>query len=173
MASLLKMKKTTDPKRELMDALKPFCQFNTCQEFKSLVDNLCYERDLKVRISELKRYRENGLMKVEHLVPFEKSRFKRELKIKYKNKRNGVGGNGPVNASKLLPKPGDYSLKAMLPHKASSSMASKRGTGGLNTTGKKRKGKNIWSRKKLKTGRRLLLQMGCTLTAPPSDPGSD
>ena len=61
----------------------------------------------------------------------------------------------------------------MLPHKASSSLAAKRGAGGLSTTGKKRKGKNIWSRKKLKTGRRLLLQMGCTLTAPPSDPGSD
>lgn len=31
MASLLKMKKTTDPRGELRDALKPFCQFNTCQ----------------------------------------------------------------------------------------------------------------------------------------------
>ena len=43
---------------------------------------------------------------------------------------------------------------------------------GLSTT-KKKKGKKVWSRKKLKTGRRLLLQMGCTLTAPASDPGSE
>ena len=42
-----------------------------------------------------------------------------------------------------------------------------------NNSVKKKKGKKVWSRKKLKTGRRLLLQMGCTLTAPASDPGSD
>merc|ERR1719154_410995 len=158
MASLLKMKKTTDPRGELRDALKPFCQFNTCQEFKSLVDNLCYEKDLKVRIAELKRYRESGLMKVEHLVPYEKERYKREVRIKQRKKRNGNGA-GVVNPSKLLPKPGDYSLKAMLSNKDTS------GPSGV-AMAKKRKSKSgLFSRKKLKTGRRLLLQMGCTLTA--------
>ena len=39
------------------------------------MDNLCYEKDLKVRISELKRYRESSLMKVDHLVPYEKLRY--------------------------------------------------------------------------------------------------
>lgn len=176
MASMLKMKKTQDPKRELMDALKPFCQFNTCQEFKSLHDNLCYEKDLKVRIAELKRYRESGLMKVEHLVPYEKERYKREVRIKARKKRNG-NGVGSVNPARLLPKSGDYSLKAMCSNKDTSGpsgVALKRGKNGAMSTGKKRKGKSgVWSRKKLKTGRRLLLQMGCTLTAPPSDPETD
>ena len=52
--------------------------------------------------------------------------------------------------------------------------AMKKGKNGVMSMAKKRKSKSgLFSRKKLKTGRRLLLQMGCTLTAPPSDPGSD
>lgn len=167
MASLLKMKKTADPRQEITDRLKPFCQFNTCQEFKSLVDNVCYEKDLKVRIKELIKYRENGLMKPEHLVPFEKLRFKRELKKRSKGRK--VAG---MYWGRLLPKPGDYSVKGMLNLNVTSS-APQRGPG-ISTTGKKKKGKKAWARKKLKTGRRLLLQMGCTLTAPvdaPEEPG--
>ncbi len=60
----------------------------------------------------------------------------------------------------------------MLSNKDAPSGGSNGGNGSV-TTGKKRKKTAVWSRKKLKTGRRLLLQMGCTLTAPPSDPGSD
>ena len=55
-----------------------------------------------------------------------------------------------------------------------SGAAMKKGKNGVMSMAKKRKSKSgLFSRKKLKTGRRLLLQMGCTLTAPPSDPGSD
>jgi len=36
---------------------------------------------LQVRIRELQKYRENGLTKVSQLVPFEKDRFKRELRL--------------------------------------------------------------------------------------------
>ena len=60
----------------------------------------------------------------------------------------------------------------MLSNKEGSSGGANGGNGSV-ATGKKRKKTAVWSRKKLKTGRRLLLQMGCTLTAPPSDPGSD
>lgn len=105
MASMLKMKKTADPKQEITDALKPFCQFNTSQEFKSLVENLCYEKDLKMRIKEMIKYRENGLMDSRHLVSFEKLRFKRELKKRPKDRK--IGGK----VVRLLPRPGDYSLQ--------------------------------------------------------------
>jgi len=165
MASLLKMKKTADPKQEIIDALKPYCQFNTCAEFKSLVGNLCYEKDLKVRIKELMKYRENGLMNPKYLMSFEKLRFKRELRKRCRG-RKVIGKSG-----RLLPRPGDYSLQGML--KVDYEMST-RGRAGVSTnTTKKKKGKNIWSRKKLKTGRRLLLQMGCTLTGPASEPETE
>jgi len=99
------MKKTADPKQEITDALKPFCQFNTSQEFKSLVENLCYEKDLKLRIKEMIKYRENGLMDSRHLVSFEKLRFKREFKKRPKDRK--IGGK----VVRLLPRPGDYSLQ--------------------------------------------------------------
>ena len=104
MGNILKLKRdgAGRPKQELIDALKPFCQFNTCQEFKSLIDNLCFEKELKVRIKELTKYRENGLMKARHLVEFERARFKREAKNK--------SGSG----IRLLPRNHDYSLRALL-----------------------------------------------------------
>ena len=103
------MKKTADPKQEITDALKPFCQFNTSQEFKSLVENLCYEKDLKLRIKEMIKYRENGLMDSRHLVSFEKLRFKREFKKRPKDRK--IGGK----VVRLLPRPGDYSLQVPSP----------------------------------------------------------
>ena len=72
MNQILKIKKqgTEGPKQELIDALKPFCQFSTCREFKNIVDNLCFEKELKVRINELLKYREHGLVKSQHLVRY-------------------------------------------------------------------------------------------------------
>jgi len=160
MNQILKMKKhgTEGPKQELIDALKPFCQFNTCQEFKNLVDNLCFEKELKVRIKELLKYREHGLIKAEHLVAFEKLRFKREAK---KNR-----ANGNVNPTeRLLPRHHDYSLKALLSPDSGSRTIKKRGRGSQIGVSKK-KGRKKWSNLKKKTGKRLLLSMGCTLTAP-------
>jgi len=153
MANLLKLKRdgAGGPKQELIDALKPFCQFNTCQEFKSLIDNLCFEKELKVRIKELTKYRENGLMKARHLVEFERARFKREAKNK--------SGSG----IRLLPRNHDYSLRALLsPESGSVSV------GGMKSGEKrsKKKTKKKWSNLKKKTGKRLLLSMGYTLTAP-------
>jgi len=160
MNQILKMKKhgTEGPKQELIDALKPFCQFNTCQEFKNLVDNLCFEKELKVRIKELLKYREHGLIKAEHLVAFEKLRFKREAK------KNRAQGN--VNPTeRLLPRHHDYSLKALLSPETGSKTIKKRGRVGAVGHSKK-KGRKKWSNLKKKTGKRLLLSMGCTLTAP-------
>jgi len=161
MAHILKLKKhgTGGPKQELIDALKPFCQFNTCQEFKSLVDNLCFEKELKVRIKEIQKYRDNGLMKSNHLVAFEKARFKREEK-----KKKGAG-------DRLLPRNQDYSLKALVsPDRGS--VAVKRVGRGAHLGSVKRKNRKKWSNLKKKTGKRLLLSMGCTLTAPDTPPVS-
>ena len=127
------------PKQELRDALKPFCQFATCREFSSLVDNVCYEKELKVRIKELIKYRENGLMDSRYLASFERARFRREIKQRGKRKEK-VG--------RLLPKTAAYSLASQLnPEQGSVPGRSIRGAG-------KKKGKAVWSRKKLKTGKR-------------------
>jgi len=161
MNQILKMKKhgTEGPKQELIDALKPFCQFNTCEEFKNLVDNLCFEKELKVRIKELLKYRQNGLMKAQHLVAFEKLRFKREAK---KNRANG----GTTLSERLLPRHQDYSLKALLSPDQGSKAIKKRGRGAPFGGTAKKKGRKKWSNLKKKTGKRLLLSMGCNLVAP-------
>merc|ERR1711915_1164981 len=125
MANLLKLKRegAGGPKQELIDTLKPFCQFNTCQEFKSLVDNLCFEKELKVRAKEAQKLR-------------------------------------------LLPRHQDYSLLAMLsPETGSVSSRSQRGSLPGEKKSKK-KSRKKWSNLKKKTGKSLLLSMGCTLTAP-------
>jgi len=162
MANLLKLKRhgAGGPKQELMDALKPYAQFNTCQEFKSLVDNLCFEKELKVRIKELMKYRDNGLMKANHLVGFERERFKREARIRAKSK------SATVQKARLLPRNQDYSVRALLSPESGS--VSTRGVRGAVPGEKRSKKKNRkkWSTLKKKTGKRLLLSMGCTLTAP-------
>ena len=166
MARDLKMMRNPHgPKQELIDTLKPFCQFNTCQEFKSLVDTICLEKDLKTRISELKKYRKNGLSKHCHLASFERARFKREIKKRKSSKKAGERN------ARLLPRPGDYSLKALVnPHYETNPEPVK---GVAVATAKKRKGKKSWARKKLKTGRRLLLSLGATLTIPTPDIDDD
>lgn len=160
MANLLKMKKqgAGGTKQELIDTLKPYCQFNTCQEFKSLVDNLCLEKDLKVRIKELLKYREHGLMKVNHLVSFEKERFKREMRKRQKSKKpcDKIG--------RLLPRPDDYTPRALLNPEYETVPSQQRQANMI----KKRKNKKKWANVKKKTGKRLLLSMGCTLTVPDS-----
>ena len=134
-----------------------------------MVANVCYEKDLKTRIKELIKYREHGIMNPEHCVPFEKLRFKRELRLRAKGRKAAGRQWG-----RLLPKPGDYCVKAIV--NGNNPFSAGLAGGGINATSKKKKGKKAWARKKLKTGRRLLLQMGCTLTAPvveESPAGSD
>ncbi|QQP49674.1 Uncharacterized protein FKW44_010426 [Caligus rogercresseyi] len=102
------------PQAELYESFKSLSQFLTCQELTTLLDNICSEKELKVRIKELFKYRENGLSKIEELVPFEKLRFKREFRLRrITNKNKPVIKSGP----RLLPIPKDYSLRAILnPH---------------------------------------------------------
>jgi len=165
MANLLKMKKegSGGPKQELMDALKPFCQFNTCHEFKCLVDNLCVEQDLRVRVKELLKYREHGLMKVEHLPSFERQRFRRELRLRQNWKKHEKN-------ARLLPRAEDYSVHAFRnpEYETDPSLQGERSRIAAVHAGRKKRKK--WSNLKKKTGKRLLLSMGCTLATPEESP---
>ena len=51
------VKKGDGPKQELMDAMKSLTQFCTAQEFHQFISNICMEKELKVRIRELIKYR--------------------------------------------------------------------------------------------------------------------
>ncbi len=157
------VKKAEEPKQEITDALKPMTQFHTAQEFQRFVNNLCVEKELKVRVKELVKYRKHGLTKVSELVPFEKQRFKHEAKLKRLAKVKP--GSVAAPSAKFLPSHGDYSLKAILDPEYEEKKASE-GGGGVpgGGPGRRKKKRCKWSKKKLKTGRRLLLQQGCILT---------
>ena len=167
----LKAKKRGDgPKAELMEALRGVTQFHTSQEFHQFINNICVEKELKVRIKELFKYRENGITRQSELISFEKGRFKREMKLRQRRKKSA---SSQAPNPRFLPSLGDYSLKAILdpayddvkygmgPNANITNGTSARGgPGGL---GKKKK-RAKWARKKLKTGRRLLIQQGAILT---------
>uniref|UniRef100_A0A0P4VP64 Transcriptional adapter n=1 Tax=Rhodnius neglectus TaxID=72488 RepID=A0A0P4VP64_9HEMI len=64
------------------DKLRCLCQFQTAQEHACLVKNVQRQRDLERRLSELMRYRKNGLTRMEELPHFEheaKSSFYAQL----------------------------------------------------------------------------------------------
>ena len=155
------------PKKELQNALKSFNQFLTAQELHQFINTLCIEKELKVRIKELLKYREHGITKQAQLVPFEQLRFRRELRLKRLAKLKGAAGTSGSNtpmqnvSARFLPQPGDYSLKAILdPEYEEKSVQSLQ-----LLRNKKRSKKSLFTRKKEKTGRRLLLQKhSCIIT---------
>lgn len=57
--------------REFRERLRTFAQFYTCYEFEKLVNSLERERALRIRLSELNRYRYNGISRLEDAVHFE------------------------------------------------------------------------------------------------------
>ncbi len=143
------------PKQEIMEALKTMTQFHTAQEFSHFIDNLCVEKELKVRVRELQRYRQHGLTKQSELIPFEKYRFKEYMRLR--NNPKAKVTTTFSSSGRFLPQHGDYSLKAILDidYEEKVSALSK---------GLKRKKKSKWNIQKKKTGRRLLLKHGCILT---------
>ncbi len=156
------VKKGDGPRQGLFDSLRPMSQYFTAQEFSQFVSNLCVEKELKVRVKELQKYRHNGLTTVADLVPYECARFKRELKLKRLAKMKMLFvGKLPPPGTKFLPAHGDYCLKAILNPSYEEAVNQNLVVG----RGIKKKAKKLkWSRKKEKTGRRLLLQQGCILT---------
>lgn len=67
------MKRTRQNKdqRELRDRFRVFAQFYSFTEFQRLLGSMEREKQLNVRLSELHRYRWNGLTRVDECVHFE------------------------------------------------------------------------------------------------------
>ncbi|KAL7301548.1 hypothetical protein TKK_0005980 [Trichogramma kaykai] len=64
-------KKHTKEERDFRERMRVFGQFYTSQEHEQLLTNLEKERELRLRLSELYRYRENGITKHEECPHFE------------------------------------------------------------------------------------------------------
>lgn len=67
----LKRIRMSRDQREFRERLRTFSQFYTCHEFERLVNSLERERALRIRLSELNRYRYNGLQRMEDIIHFE------------------------------------------------------------------------------------------------------
>lgn len=70
-------KKLSRDEKELEEKLRSFCQFHTAQEHEQFMNGLMRQRELSRRLSELLRYRRNGLTKFEELPHFEQERVAR------------------------------------------------------------------------------------------------
>ncbi|XP_020282647.1 transcriptional adapter 2B isoform X1 [Pseudomyrmex gracilis] len=64
-------KKRTKEEKEFRDRMRVFAQFYTAQEHEQFLTNLERERELRLRLSELYRYRENGITRHEECAHFE------------------------------------------------------------------------------------------------------
>lgn len=67
----LKRTRQNKDQRELRDRFRVFAQFYTSNEFERLLGSLEREKALNIRLSELHRYRWNGLTRVDECVHFE------------------------------------------------------------------------------------------------------
>ncbi|KDR23950.1 transcriptional adapter 2-beta isoform X1 [Zootermopsis nevadensis] len=85
-------KKLSKEEKEFHDHMRVFTQFHTAQEHEQFLQNLQKERELKIRISELARYRRNGLTRHEECAHFEQERVQHE---EWKEKRSGSSGSIP------------------------------------------------------------------------------
>ncbi|XP_059218848.1 transcriptional adapter 2B isoform X2 [Stomoxys calcitrans] len=61
----------TKDQREFRDRFRVYAQFYTCDEYERLLSSLEREKELRVRLSELCRYRYNGLTKIDECRHFE------------------------------------------------------------------------------------------------------
>ncbi|XP_012153656.1 transcriptional adapter 2B isoform X2 [Megachile rotundata] len=64
-------KKQTKEEKEFRDRMRAFAQFYTAQEYEQFLSNLERERELRLRLSELYRYREHGITRHEECAHFE------------------------------------------------------------------------------------------------------
>ncbi|KAH0566702.1 transcriptional adapter 2-beta isoform X1 [Cotesia glomerata] len=64
-------KRQTKEEKDFRERMRIFAQFYTAQEHEQFLTNLEKERDLRLRLSELYRYRENGITRHEECAHFE------------------------------------------------------------------------------------------------------
>uniref|UniRef100_A0A182R096 Transcriptional adapter n=1 Tax=Anopheles farauti TaxID=69004 RepID=A0A182R096_9DIPT len=67
----MKRVRQTRDQREFRERLRTYSQFYTSHEFERLISSLERERALRIRLSELNRYRWNGIQRVDECVHFE------------------------------------------------------------------------------------------------------
>ncbi|EEB14911.1 transcriptional adapter, putative [Pediculus humanus corporis] len=85
-------KKLTKEEKEFHDGMRAFCQFHTAQEHEQFLQNMQREQELKIRLTELFRYRRNGLTRHEECAHFEQELYyQQEL---YKEKQNSLDSSG-------------------------------------------------------------------------------
>lgn len=77
-------KKSLKDERDLQEKMQVFCRFQKAFEYEQLFRDLQREKELRLKIKELFKYRKNGLTKLQECAEFEMARFKKE-----KRKENG------------------------------------------------------------------------------------
>lgn len=75
-----------EKKDPLVEKFKIFSQFQKASEQREMFDRMRREKELKARISELMRYRRNGLKKQSEIPAFESARLRRDKKKENKKK---------------------------------------------------------------------------------------
>ncbi|XP_067129545.1 transcriptional adapter 2-beta-like [Centruroides vittatus] len=90
-------KKSFKDERELQERMQVFCRFQTAYEHEQLFRDLQREKELRLKIKELFKYRKTGLTKLQECAEFEMARYKKE-----KRKENGKVAVGFFVLRKLL-----------------------------------------------------------------------
>lgn len=86
--------RTSKDQREFRDRFRVFAQFYSSQEYDHLLASMERERELRIRLSELHRYRWNGLTKIDDCLHFEQH-------VALSNKSTGPFGHGKT-VSKII-----------------------------------------------------------------------
>jgi len=71
--------------------LKPFAQFYNSREFDNMIKNLVQEKELKLRLQELYKYRSNGITRADECFEFERSKIAATLRGKRPAASAGLG----------------------------------------------------------------------------------
>ncbi|XP_062585214.1 transcriptional adapter 2-beta-like, partial [Saccostrea cucullata] len=106
-ASLIKPKSQTPKKRtskeekEFQEKMKIFAQFQSSSDHEQFLEKCQEEKELKSRITELWKYRENGITKMDEVDDYEDELYKREKKKENKKK---LGSSSPVKRVSMVSK---------------------------------------------------------------------
>lgn len=83
-------KKHSKEDKELHEKMRVVAQFHPFHEHEQLFENMQRERELKLRIKELVRFRRNGLTRLDESSEFETAKYKRDRKKENKKKSVGI-----------------------------------------------------------------------------------
>jgi len=84
-------------REQLKEKLKILSQFQSALEQQQLLDSLKKEKELKMRIKELVRYRKNGLKKLSDMSAFDSARVRKDKKKENKEARDKGGKVANIN----------------------------------------------------------------------------